>query len=127
MIDSVTLTYIGEAAHSTPLSFQDAVQNWSLSLGDFTFEPQVSADRSTLSWGPQRGLLTRDGYDDATATYTTASDDGENSVTFTMDGLGTTANKFSYHKWEIDRWGDPNGLVTNWGVEKAGIGSRRFS
>ena len=34
------------------------------------------------------------------------------TATFDMSHLDTTDDKFSYWKWEIDRWGDPTGVST---------------
>ena len=103
VIDRVVLTYVGTAQHPTLASFQDAVQNWSFSIGDLSFEPLPAAGRSTLSWAPERATLSKEGFDASTATYTAATDDDIVSATFTLEGLGTTGDKFSYSKWEIDR------------------------
>ena len=124
VIDRVVLTYVGTAEHPTPANFQDAVQNWSFSLGDFSFEPLPAAARSTLTWEPAHGTLSKEAFDSSTVTYTAASDDGSVNATFSLEGLGTTGNKFSYSKWEIDRWGDPNGLLTppgSWQVTSNGF------
>jgi hypothetical protein len=124
VIDRVVLTYVGTAQYPTPANFQDAIQNWSFSIGDLSFEPLPAAGRSTLSWAPERATLSKDGFDASTATYTATSDDDIVNATFTLEGLGTTGDKFSYSKWEIDRWGDPNGLLTppgNWQVTSNGL------
>lgn len=113
VIDRVVLSFVCEAQHPQAGSFQDAVQNWSFSLGDLNFEPLAAQNRSTLSWESKRGTLTKPGYDESTATFQAASDDDEVTVQFTLEGLGTTDDKFSYSQWEIDRWGDPTGLVTD--------------
>lgn len=112
VIDSVVLTFIATAQHPTPASFQDAVQNWSFGVGDLSFEPLPAAGRSTLSWLADRGTLSKEAYDDSTVTFTAPADDDSVNATFTLAGLGTTGDKFSYSKWEIDRWGDPTGVLT---------------
>ncbi len=35
-----------------------------------------------------------------------------NEVTLKLRHLGTTRERFTYSKWEIDRWGDPEAIFT---------------
>lgn len=109
-IDKLVLTISNEARHPTPAQLQNSPQNWSLSLGDLTFEPAPVTGRSLFTWLGKRGTLVKSGFDTVSASYQALSDDGAASVTFDLAHVSTTENKFSYSKWEIERWGDPTGL-----------------
>lgn len=111
-LNRVMLTIVSEARHPTPSLLQDAQQNWSLSLGDLNFEPAAVGTRSQINWLPRRGTLDKPGYDKAPASYQATSQDGAATVTLNLAHVSTTGDKFSYSKWEIDRWGDPSGLFT---------------
>jgi len=111
-IDRVVLTIVSEARHPTPALIQDKVQNWSISLGDLTFDAAPVAGRSQIAWQDRRTTLTKNGFDKLLATYQATSQDGKAAVTIDMTHVTTTGDKFSYSKWEIDRWGDPSGQST---------------
>lgn len=111
-IDRVVLTITNEARHPTPALIQDGVQHWSISLGNPTFEAAPLGVRSVIAWETRRTTLTK-GIDNLPATYQAVSHDGKATATFDLTHDSTTGNKFSFSQWEIDRWGDPDGVYTD--------------
>jgi hypothetical protein len=111
-IDRVVLTITSEARHPTPALLQDQAQNWSISLGDLTFDAAPVAARSLVTWQNRRSTLSKPAFDSSPASTQVVSHDEKSLVTFDMTHVATTAGRFSYSKWEIDRWGDPTAAAT---------------
>lgn len=108
-VDQVDLTFTTTAEHPVPSLFSDGAQNWSFSLGDLSF---LTGTQTMIDWDPLRTTLFKEPFDNEPGSYSVASQDGEVTATFEIEHLGTTDDKFGYWKWEIDRWGDPDGLST---------------
>ena len=72
------------------------------------------ASAGRISWADKRGSLSKAGYSNNTASHAIYSDSGANrvTVTLTLTHQGTSRDLFTFSKWEIDRWGDPEGHLT---------------
>lgn len=111
-LDAVELRFTCRAAHPTPSLFSNGQQFWSFSLGELSFENEISDSQpSNLGFAERRRQLEKVGFDSSTASLNATSTDGALPVRFELEHLGTTAGYGSYSKWEIDRWGDPNGQM----------------
>ena len=104
----MTLTLVTTAAHPLPAQFQGGQQNWSFSIGDLLFVPGIGPE---IAWAPLQDQLQKPGITNAPATYQATSEDEGVTASFDLTHLGTTGNKFSYSKWEINQWGDPAGIL----------------
>ena len=108
----VELVIVNYATHPEPAAFSNGNQNWSLSVGNLTFEPATAIDRVTVDWAPLQGELDKPGYDNGSDSFITTASNGTTQVTFDLNHIVTTEDKFGFSKWEINRWGDPDGIFT---------------
>lgn len=115
VIDQVDLTFTTTADTPFPASFNDGTQQWGFSMGDLSFvrsDPPSTSTDTSIAWAPLRTTLQQEPFTTDPGSYEVDSVDGNVTATFDISHLGTTDDKFSYWKWEIDRWGDPTGLST---------------
>ena len=68
----------------------------------------------TIDWAPLQRTLAKPNFDSNAAVHQVTSAEG-NEVTFKLRHLGTTPERFTYSKWEIDHWGDPSGIFADLG------------
>jgi hypothetical protein len=77
-----------------------------------------NAIADSVLWAPKQGTLGKPDCSTAPAVYRVTSADGVD-VTFKLSHLGTGLGLFSYSIWDVDRWGDPAGIVAPTGSWQA--------
>ena len=89
------------------MNFEVVIRCSAVALGVLLSEASAL---DSVSWAGKRGILAKEGFTTDTGRYLVHSDSGANQVTLTLSHASTSRNMFSYSKWEIDRWGDPEGI-----------------
>jgi hypothetical protein len=70
----------------------------------------------TVTWENKQRILGKAGFTRDKAEYLVLSNSGGNQVRLTLSHVSTSRNLFSFSKREVDRWGDPEGVLAQPGA-----------